>query len=483
MTLGVSAAALYSRLTILHAAGAFASAAVIASWTLAAGVAPWPLVALIAAAVISAYALLWIPVFRARGATAIASGGAAAALLIGEGTAMLAGGAPVLVFGGTPTRPHVAAFIVAHVANLATLLALAAARQWGQMPLVAALVAALASFAFPGPWQERFALSAALYLVIVAYPLVLGRRVGAEREPFLAAIIASAAFFIVGREALRTGGYESIIGALPVVEAGVLAILLRQLLRLETPGARDLGRLALVAGAALAFITVAIPLQLDHQWITIGWAVEGAALAWLYTRVPHRGLLYSSFALLTAVFVRLAMNPEVFRYEPRGEMRILNWYLYAYLIAAAAMFVAAWWFTRTDDRLFNTPLRPSQLLPAGGVILLFFLLNIEIADYYSTGPEILFRFGAAVQQDLTYTLGWLVFGGLLLAAGIYLRNRPARLTAVAMIAITAVKCFVYDLREFGGLYRVGSLVGLAIALLLVAVALQKFVLAKPKDAQ
>jgi uncharacterized membrane protein len=147
------------------------------------------------------------------------------------------------------------------------------------------------------------------------------------------------------------------------------------------------------------------------------------------------------------------------------------------------MFVAAWWFTRTDERLFNTPLRPSQLLPAAGVILLFFLLNIEIADYYSTGPEILFRFGAAVQQDLTYTLGWLVFGGLLLTAGIYLRNRPARLTAVAMIAITAVKCFVYDLREFGGLYRVGSLVGLAIALLLVAVALQKFVLAKPKDAQ
>ena len=484
MTLAVSAAALYSRLTILHAAGAFASAAVIASWSLAAGAAPWPLVALIAAAVVSAYALAWIPVFRARGATAIASGGAAAALLVGEGTAMLAAsGAPVLIFGGTPGRPHVIAFIVAHVANLATLLALATARQWRHMPLVAALVAALASFAFPGPWHERFALSAALYLVIAAYPLVLGRRVGDEREPFLAVIIASAAFFVVGRDALRAGGYESIIGALPVVEAGVLAILLRQLLRLETPGARDLGRLALVAGAALAFITVAIPLQLDHQWITIGWAVEGAALAWLYTRVPHRGLLYTSVALLGAVFVRLAMNPEVFRYEPRGEMRILNWYLYAYLIAAAAMFVAAWWFTRTDERLFNTTLRPSKLLPAAGVILLFFLLNIEIADYYSTGPEILFRFGAGVQQDLTYTIGWLVFGGLLLTAGIYLRNRPARLTAIAMIAVTAAKCFLYDLREFGGLYRVGSLVGLAIALALVAIALQKFVLAKPKDAQ
>jgi len=48
--------------------------------------------------------------------------------------------------------------------------------------------------------------------------------------------------------------------------------------------------------------------------------------------------------------------------------------------------------------------------------LLFFLLNIEIADFYATGPEITFRFGAGVSQDLTYTIGWLFFGMLLLAA-------------------------------------------------------------------
>ena len=317
----------------------------------------------------------------------------------------------------------------------------------------------------------------------VAFPLVLGPRAATAREPFLAAIVASGTFFVVGRDTLRDGGYESVIGALPVVEAAVLAVLLRRLLRLQTEGSRDLGRLALVAGAALAFVTVAIPLQLDHQWITIGWALEGAALAWLFTRVPHRGLLYATVALLGVVFVRLALNPEIFRYEPRGELRILNWYLYAYLIAAASMFIAAWFLSRSDDRLFNTPVRPSRVFPGAGVILLFLLLNIEIADYYATGPEIMFRFGAGVSQDLTYTIGWLVFGVLLLAAGIYLRNRPGRVTAVALIAVTAFKCFLYDLREFGGLYRIGSLVGLAIALALVSIALQKYVLAKPKDAQ
>lgn len=231
-----------------------------------------------------------------------------------------------------------------------------------------------------------------------------------------------------------------------------------------------------MAGAALSFITIAIPLQLDHQWITIGWALEGAALAWLYRRIPHRGLLLASTALLATVFVRLALNPAVFAYEPRGGARIFNWYLYTYAIAAAALFAAAWWLSDTDDRIADPLPRCSHLLPAAGAILLFLLLNIEIADYYATGPEITFRFGVSVSQDLTYTIGWLTFGMLLLAAGIYTRARPARIAAVSLIAVTTFKCFLYDLGSLGGLYRVASFVGLALSLALVSIVLQKYVL-------
>jgi len=256
-------------------------------------------------------------------------------------------------------------------------------------------------------------------------------------------------------------------------------VLLRQLLVLEPPGERDLGRLALVAGAALAFVTVAIPLQLRHQWITIGWAFEGAALAWLFRRIPHRGLFYSAVALLTAVFVRLALNPSIFYYEPRGTLRIFNWYLYAYVLCAAAMILAGWWLSSTDDSLIGS-VRASRVFPAAAGVLLFLALNIEIADYFATGPEITFRFGAGVSQDLTYTIGWLIFGMLLLAVGIWLRNHATRVAAVILIAITTFKCFLYDLRSLEGLYRVASFVGLAIALALVSLALQKFVLARPE---
>jgi uncharacterized membrane protein len=317
--------------------------------------------------------------------------------------------------------------------------------------------------------------------VFAAYPFILHRRARDHRDPYLAAVAGSVFFFFAARSALLAGGLSAYMGIIPVAEGVVLALVLRELLRIQPAAERDLGRLALVAAASLSFATVAIPLQLNHQWITIGWALEGAALSWLYRRVPHRGLLVAAGALLAVVFARLALNPSVLVYEPRGSMRVINWYLYTYLTCGAAMLASAWWLSKTDDRIAPQLPRTSSLLPAGAVIVLFLLLNIEVADFYATGPAITFRFGVTLAQDLTYTIGWLVFGLGLLTAGIYLHNRYGRIAAVALIAVTTSKAFLYDLGSLGGLYRVGSLVGLAVSLSLVALALQKFVLLAPKE--
>jgi len=373
------------------------------------------------------------------------------------------------------------------VVNAALTLWLAWRHRWSLIGPAAVLPAWFAAMSWQirhsaqANWGGGLLLAAALYATFVAYPFVLNRRARDTRAPYLTAVLASALFFLAAYSALSQGDHLSMVGIIPVVQGAVLALLLRQLLGLQPPGERDLGRLAVIAGAALAFATVAIPLQLRNQWITIGWALEGAALAWLYRRIPHRGLLYSSTALFAAVFARLALNPAIFVYEPRG-MRVFNWYLYTYVVTAVAMFAGAWWLSTTDDRLGKTALRPTRLLPAAGGILLFLLLNIEIADFYSTGQEIMFRFGVTLAQDLTYTIGWLVFGLCVLMAGIYLKSRAGRITAVALIAVTTCKAFLYDMGSLGGLYRVAALVGLAISLALVAVALQKFVLQSPKEA-
>jgi uncharacterized membrane protein len=478
LTLALSATSLAVEAGALHAAGVIAAAAIVCAWSQAIRpMTAWSPVMIAAAEAVAADALVWLAGARRRGLTR-AAGAATAALIIAEFT--------VVNGSGTLTAVPVAGIIAVHVVNVALVLAIAWQNQWPWVASATVIPAWMAAanwhvdHAARADWRSSGAMTVALYTVFVAYPFVLGRRARGSREPYLAAIAASALFFFAARAALLQGGFDLYVGAVPVVESAVLALLLRKLLGIESAGERDLGRLALVAGTALGFATVAIPLQLNHQWITIGWALEGAALAWTYRRIPHRGLLYWSVALLAVVFARLAFNPEVFGYEPRGY-RVFNWYLYTYMTCAGTMFTAAWWFTATDDRPAEVLPRASTLLPAAGVILLFLLLNIEIADFYATGPAIAFRFGVTLAQDLTYTIGWLTFGLLLLTSGIYLHNRPGRIAAVALIAITACKAFLYDTGSLGGLYRVGSLVGLAISLSLVALALQKFVLHSPQD--
>ena len=474
LTLTGSAVSLLTERRALHVASVAAAGTILAVWTYAAGPA-WSLVGIVASAATSVFALLWIPIDRDRAVRL----GAAVALFIGELTTIIAA-------HNQPSFPF-AIIIAAHVLNLAVVLALTFIGRWRGVALAAvftgwyAVAIQTLTVDLAAGWSRVLALSTAIYAVFLAYPFVLGRRAQGDRDPSIAAVLASAMLFVAGRAALTAGGYEWMVGALPVAEGAVMALLLRQLLRMEQPGARDLGRLALVAGTALAFVTVAIPLQLQKQWITIGWALEGAALAWLFGRIRHRGLLYWSLALFAAVFVRLAMNPEIVLYEPRGPLRIFNWYLYAYLVCATAFLLASWWLAPSQRDDSHAPFPYSSALAGAAVILLFLLLNIEIADFYATGPTIMFRFGVTVSQDLTYTIGWLMFGMALLAACIYVHSRFGRVAALVLIALTTFKCFLYDLGSLEGLYRVGSFVGLALSLALVSLALQRFVLTKPEE--
>jgi hypothetical protein len=481
LDLAIGVAALYVRRAEVYFGAIVVTQAILIAWVVTTSVAPWPTVGAFAAGATAALALAWsyLATRRVDGpgrelfhATAAAGALLAQVLLI--------------VAAFVPGAPAVGTLTSFHVALAVALLAFATLARLPLLTVAAVLPAWFATWSWQALhpeaawWWAVLEFSTPLYLVFLAYPLAIGRWVERRIEPHLAAVLASASYFHVSRLALVAGGHGAVIGALPVAQAVLLGALLVGLLRLEAPGQRTLGRLALVAGAALAFITVAIPLQLEKEWVTIGWALEGAALAWLFTRIPHRGLFWSAVALFGAVFVRLALNPEVLAYQPRGSVRILNWYLYTYLLAAAAMFAGAAMLSKTDDRFNDELPRASSVLPGAATVLLFLLLNIEIADFFATGPTITFNLSAGLGQDLTYTLGWAVFAVLLLTAGIWRRSHVARLSAIGLLTVTVLKGFLHDTARLGGLYRVFSFVGLAVCLSLVAVVLQKFVLQRKR---
>jgi hypothetical protein len=492
LDLAAGVAALWLRRAALWTAALAASGVILLVWVAAARHAPWPAVAVGSALAVAALGLLWIALARriAPQDTRLAAGVVSAAvtsLFLGHGVALAAS----MVSGAPP----VAFTIAAHAALLVAILALSELAGRPRLAPLSVLFTAAAVWGWraedaASPWGWELAFAGALYLPYLAFPLILGERARRLRQPFLAAVLASLSFFLLARQALVAGGFSWMIGALPVAQAAALSVLLAQLLRMErrapAEGAgRDMGRLALVAGAVLAFVTAAVPLQLDREWITLGWALLAAALAALYRRVPHRGLLGWTAGLLVAVFLRLAANPAVLAYHPRSALAIWNWYLYAYLVSALAFFLAAWLLARGDDRLGPAPLpRLSALAAGGAVVLLFLLVNIEIADYFSTGSSLTFGFltgQASLPEDLSYTLGWALFALALFVTGIVLSHQVARISAIVLLLVAVLKGFVHDMARLGGLYRIGSFAGLGVCLALMAVLIQKYVLPRREE--
>ena len=96
------------------------------------------------------------------------------------------------------------------------------------------------------------------------------------------------------------------------------------------------------------------------------------------------------------------------------------------------------------------------------VTLALFYLTLEVRRLFH-GPILAGPISDAEQY--AYSTVWLAFGIVLLAVGFYLRSQPARLPALAVIALTVAKVFIIDTASISGIYRALSVIGLGVVLL------------------
>jgi hypothetical protein len=323
----------------------------------------------------------------------------------------------------------------------------------------------------PSRLNELAAIILAPMAVFFALPLFTSRA-RADRTSWFAAAAALVVHYSLLYALARNTWPDAALGAGAVV-AGALSLGMMVFARDRITTRSPSSVVALLGGVTLLFLAAAVPIALNKQWITVAWGLEAAALAWLYLRIPHRGLLAASAALAVSTAVRLVANPWLWEYHPRSGVILLNWYLYTFGLPALAFFGAA--YLLRGDETANKYRYPMSLCFGGGA-LLFVLLNVEIADAYSTGETIGVHLGASLSEDMTYSLSWGVFGLATLVLGMWLRSPKARVSSLVVLLLAIGKVFLHDLWHLGALYRVGSMVGLAIALLVVSFLTQRFAL-------
>lgn len=322
------------------------------------------------------------------------------------------------------------------------------------------------------------------YAIFAVYPLVFRRRFAALTGPWAVAALGGVAQFpLVYRlvQAEWPQQFENILGVLPALFA--IAPLLSLVAILRGPPADErprLNQLAWFGGVALLFITLVFPIQFDRQWLTLGWALEGAALCWLFHRVPHHGLRAVGAGLLVTAFARLALNPAVLEYHAGSNAAILNWYLYSYGLVTACLFTGAHLLAPPRERVLgvNTP----PLLNTLGTVLAFLLVNIEIADFFSApGQHVLtFQFSGNFARDMSYTIAWALFALVLLLVSIWQKTRAGRYAALALLSVALLKLFFHDLARLDALYRVGALFAVAVIAIVASFAYQRFLPANEK---
>jgi uncharacterized membrane protein len=219
---------------------------------------------------------------------------------------------------------------------------------------------------------------------------------------------------------------------------------------------RDQRGALLSAAAAWVLLVLAVPIQFAGYRVTVAWAAEGAALAWIGVRLNQRRAVQAALAVFVLVMLRLAASDSRAYPNPSPYVAIGNARFLAFVAAAAALWAAAVW---------TRPGRSSAFTYVAGHAILLWGLSLEAVGWAArtAAPENFRSFASASISILAGTYALLLAGG-----GSARSHSPTRLLGMILIGMVVVKLYLYDVWLLGQFYRMAAFAILGIVLLVTS---------------
>jgi len=262
-----------------------------------------------------------------------------------------------------------------------------------------------------------------------------------------------------------TGGTVGASLALAAVAAAAFASA-----RLSVPSSEAWRTSLDVVGLGVTAYLTAI--NLGGAELVLAWALQGVALAAIARRRPDgdqvaawAALAFLAGAVLHALAIEAPPRALVF-----GAPDLVAGAAAIGACAAASVMMAR-------ARLTIAGRKAAGALIGGAALALLYLASISIISAFQ--PSVAQDGGAildlTVRQEGQMLLSclWAVAGVGALIAGLRADRRLLRLGALGLLCVTAGKVFLYDLSTLDSGYRIGSLIGLGLLLLLGAYAYQR----------
>jgi uncharacterized membrane protein len=264
--------------------------------------------------------------------------------------------------------------------------------------------------------------------------------------------------------ALLNDDYHDWMAVLALLLATAYAALARAQLSL-CPADRRV--LLVTVGTALTFVTLAIPIQLDSNWITIAWGVEALLMLWVSFEMASELL-----RIFSIVIFSLALGRFLFVDTPWGYRSlftpVFNRYFLGMLALTVCLAGAAYLYRRSDE-LVVTGLLAFGVFWLGSSVEAY---TFFAARATAVGPTTLGAFDATRRLlwagQLAVSLLWSAYAGVLTAAGFRFQLRALRIAGLILFGITLVKAMLIEISELREFYRIVALLMLGLVLLGVA---------------
>lgn len=354
----------------------------------------------------------------------------------------------------------------------AGMLALERVRTWKWLPPLALAATEIyywgwyTTFYTPEKLAKTLAFATLFFAVFAALPLVRSRREGriGDSEYFIA--VANVLVFLLALQQMLWPDYRWGLTASYLALAAVHLIALRAL-PAPKPGAvsaTDHVRW-LFAGLALLCISLAIPARLDHQWLTIAWAIEGALLVWSGVRIDSWKLRVAGVVFFAITALRLLTLTI-----PAGRF-LWNQRFLTFAIAVACFALACRFVRDIAARLGEEERALFGAVAVGLNIYALIALSLEIWDFFWRTQTLGLERWLA--QQLGLSVLWTLYASGLIAVGLARRSAMLRWQALALFALVVAKVFLYDMSSLDRIYRIVSFLVLGVLLLGVSFVYQK----------
>jgi uncharacterized membrane protein len=246
--------------------------------------------------------------------------------------------------------------------------------------------------------------------------------------------------------------------------------------RLGTPIATNRNELLAMIGIALTFVTIAIPIQLRSNWITIAWAVEALTILWAGLETRTLRLRAVGFTLFGLALAKLFFWDTPFNFRPLFTP-VLNRYFLSSLVVIGCLVGASFLYQKTGEKkqIRAPKLRLVILLVAA--VTFWFLMSVETQTFFAARAAAEKIAEDAEHQrwlgQMALSVLWAAYAAALAAVGFVRRAASVRWAALALFALTIIKAMLVDLAQLQQLYRIIVFFVLGVLLLLVAWAYHK----------